>query len=118
MEEKINIIKDLKEIKKVELKDRFWVIIKKWVYQNKKNRKEFRDEFLSNNADKYFDELKDLVGEFEELEKEVKGISVLDFLFYIICGYDSNKFFKEMNKEFKTLKEKWLNEYNKTKQRG
>lgn len=59
MKEKINIIEDLKDIKEVSLKNEFWVTIKKWVYQCKYDRENFREEFLSEDKDKYFDELKD-----------------------------------------------------------
>lgn len=102
MKNNIDIVKDLKDIKKADLKKQVFIIIQKWRKQMKTNKKEFKEEFLDNNKNQYFNALKDLIGEFEEL----KEMSVLNFLFLVICGGSNIKLLKEMNEEFEKSMEK------------
>jgi len=102
--EKINIIKDLKEIKEIDLKEQVLNIIAMWKIQVREQKKEFSTQFLSDESDKYFNDLKKLIGEFKYLKKEIGEISVLNFMGNIIIGMDLDiKFFKDMHSEFKKM---------------
>jgi len=106
----ITIKKDLTNVKTADKKKQILNILKKWVIEHREQKKEFRKEFLSKKNDKYFLELKELIGDFKELKK----MSVLDFLAYIIICDDSEfKIIRELQKGFKKLKEDVIKEYNK-----
>lgn len=98
----ITIGKDLTEVKEADTKTRVLNVIHKWLIEiNSEKKQEFRSEFLSDENDKYFQELKDLIGEFKKLPK----ISVLDFLCVVICGDKTkSKILKELQEEFNKLR--------------
>lgn len=105
---KINIERDLKNIKKEQFKLKVMGIIKKWREELHTEKKEFKEQFLSEENDKHFNALKDLIGEFKAIEKD---INVLGFLYYIIVGGGRYSYFKgnarrffKIKKDTKTLK--------------
>lgn len=78
-----NLVEDLTETRKAELKEVIFEIINTWVLECKENHKNFREAFLSNKLNKYFNKIKKAIGEFKGISK----MSVLDFLAKIILGY-------------------------------
>lgn len=106
MTDKINISikEDLTEVKEADRKKKILNIINKWLIEVNSKEQEFKDEFLSDKNDKYFNELKDLIGDFKDIEKT----SVLYFLCGIILNdSEDSKYpiFNELHKEFKKLRE-------------
>lgn len=102
----ITIKKDLTDVKVADRKKQILNVIHKWLIEVNENRQEFREEFLSDKNDKYFNELKESIGEFEE----IKDMSILDFLgeviFYSAIGKESKfKIINELQKEFQKLRE-------------
>lgn len=98
----ISIKEDLHEVKIADRKKKILNIISKWLIEHNSNkRQEFRSEFLSSKNDKYFNELKDLIGDFKDINK----ISILDFLAEVIV-FDNSKYpiLNQLHKDFEKLK--------------
>ncbi len=93
-----NLTSDLKGIKKAEFKETIFNIIYKFHLEIRENGEDFREAFLSNKADKYFNEIKKAIGEFKGISK----MRVLDFLARVVLGYGfkENKLFQELHEEF------------------
>jgi len=115
MTDKINISikEDLNEVKIADRKKKILNIIHKWLIEINSNKKqEFKGEFLADKNDKYFDELKDLIGDFKDINK----ISILDFLGVVIVGINTNyPILKELQKEYLDLRKDFYDNLNKQK---
>ena len=107
-----NLTKNLTGVKKAKLKRIIIKILIKWMIEIRRNRDNFVTAFLSKEADKYFKEIKERVGEFKDISK----MSVLEFLERVILGLNleekdlevEDEFFKELHKEFsKKREEMW-----------
>ncbi len=85
---KITLKKDLTDIKISDKKKIVANIILKWRRQISKQRELFRDEFLSEKHDKYFEALKDIIGDFKELKK----INISDFIYEIVVLGQKSKY--------------------------
>jgi len=97
--QKITLKKDLTDVKIADKKKLVMEIIKKWRIQVE--YREFRDEFLSTKHDKYFNDIKKIIGDFKGIPK----MSVLNFLAQVILGRNSKyKVIKELQEEFIKMK--------------
>ncbi len=98
----INLKKDLTDVKVTDRKKKILKIISKWLIQNNgKDGEKFKEEFLSEDNDKYFDEIKESIGDF----KELKNMSVLYFLGNVIIGMSLDiKIINELHEDFKKLR--------------
>ena len=105
-----NLTEDLTETKKAEFKGTIFDILYKWRLECRENFDNFREAFLSDKADKYFNEIKEVIGDFKGIPK----MSVLYFLARIILdyGYERNKLLQELHEEFLKMTEEFNLNYS------
>ncbi len=77
-----NLTKDLTEVKKAKFKEKIFGVIFNFHSEMRNNHDNFKEAFLSSEADKYFLKLKEAIGEF----KHLKEMNVLIFLCRVVVG--------------------------------
>ena len=88
---------DLVNTKKADKEDIIFEIINEWRCELIKNHDDFKTAFLSDEADKKFQELKERLGDFITIEE----MTVIDFLAKIIIPWDEkDKFFIRLHERF------------------
>jgi len=105
---KTTLKKDLTDVKIADKKKQILNIIEKWCIKIRTQKEEFRTEFLSKKQNKYFDDIKKIIGDFKNIPK----MSVLRFLAEVIIGETSKyKVCRDLHKDFIKIRAKIRKEF-------